>query len=95
VSIVDDVRDAVPPSLAAEIVVLTAGAALVVFAYWADRRYRRWAEEASPFAPARARAAAVKTGYRRKRSVVTETTQVIGEILGAFEELRSRTRLDG
>jgi hypothetical protein len=90
VSIVDDVRDAVPPSLAAELAVLTAGVALVVIGYWAERRYRRWAEEASPFAEPRARAAAFKTGYRRRRSGVTEATHVIGEIVGVFEELRSR-----
>jgi hypothetical protein len=90
VSIVDDVRDAVPPSLAAELVVLTAGAALVVLGYWAERRYRRWAEGTSPFAAPRARAAAFKTGYRRKRSDVADATQVLGEILGAFEIARSR-----
>ena len=89
-SIVDDVRSGVPPSLAAELAVLTAGAALVVIGYWAERRYRRWAEEASPFAAPRARAAAFKTGYRRRRSGVTEATHVIGEIMEAIEELRAR-----
>jgi hypothetical protein len=92
VSIVDDVRDAAPPSLAAELVVLTAGAALVGLAYWAERRYRRWAEEASPFAAPRARAAALRTGYRRKRSNVAEATQVIGEILRAFETVARGNR---
>ena len=91
-SIVDDVRDAAPPSLAAELVVLTAGAALVGLAYWAERRYRRWAEEASTFAAPRARAAALRTGYRRKRSNVAEATQVIGEILRAFETVARGNR---
>jgi hypothetical protein len=90
VSIVDDVRDAVPPSLAAELFVLAAGAGLVVIGCWAERSYRRWAKETSPFAAPRTHAAAFRTSYRRRRSSVAETTQVIGEIMGMFEELRSR-----
>ena len=89
-SVVEDIRDAVPPSLAAELFVMAAGAGLLVIGYWAERNYRRWAEDISPFAPPRARAAAFRTSYRRRRASVAETTQVIGEIMGAFEELRSR-----
>ena len=89
-SVVDDIRDAVPPSLAAELFVLTAAAGLLVIGYWAERRYRRWADEISPFTAPRARAAAFRTSYRRRRSGVAETTQMIGEMMGVFEELRSR-----
>ena len=86
----ETVRGAVPPSLRAELVVLTAGAALLGAGYWAERRYRRWGKEASPFTAPRARAAAIRSSIRRRRSGFAEATQVIGEILGAFEELRSR-----
>ena len=89
-SIVDDFPEAAPPSLAAKLVVLTVGAALVVIGYWVERRYRRWAEEGSPFAAPRARAVAFKRGYRRRRSGFAEATQMIGEIMETFEELRSR-----
>ena len=82
-SIVADTRDAGLPSNGAALVVVASGAALVVVIYWADRRYRRWAEETSLFAAPRARAAAFKTSYRRKRSAVAEVTGAIGEIVSA------------
>jgi hypothetical protein len=90
VSSFDDVADAVFPSRVTALVVLSFGAALVVVGYWADRHYRRWSAEVSPLAAPRARAAAVKVSYRRKRSDVADAALMLGEILGAIETARSR-----
>ncbi|MEP6759342.1 MAG: hypothetical protein ABJB55_09120, partial [Actinomycetota bacterium] len=76
-----------------EFVVVLFSAALVVVAYLADRRYRRWAEETSLLAAPRARAATLQRSYRRKRSDVADATEVIGEIVGAVARSRSRATL--
>ena len=89
-SAVDDLRDAAPPGLTSELIVLTAGAALLAAGYWAERRYRRWGKEASPFIGPRARATAIKSSVRRKRTGFAEATQMIVEIFGDLEKLRPR-----
>jgi hypothetical protein len=71
-------------------VVIVAGAAVAAI-YWADRRYRRWAREASLLAGPKARAAAVRSSYRRKRTGLGEIAEVVGEIFEAVELARSRT----
>jgi len=88
VSIVADVRDAAPPSHVAEFVVVALGAALVIVTYWADRRYRQWSDDFSLLAAPRARAAALKTSYRRKRTGVAEATEIIGDILDVIQRPR-------
>jgi hypothetical protein len=70
-------------------VVIVAGAAVAAI-YLADRRYRRWAKEASVLAAPRARAAAVRTSYRRKRSGMEEIAGLIGDIFEAVEQARTR-----
>ena len=81
---------AIRPNRAIEIgIVVLTGAAIVVV-YLADRSYRRWAKEASPFAGPRARAAAIKSSYRQKRSTATDIAQMIGDIVEAVELARSR-----
>jgi hypothetical protein len=89
VSILYDVRDGVPPRLATKVITVTFVCAMVVITYWADRRYRRWAQETSLLAAPRARAAAFNTSYRRKRSDVADATEVVGEIMEAVEKARS------
>ena len=82
-SIVNEVRDAVPPRLATKLFTVTFVGVLVAVTYWADRRYRRWADETSLLAAPRARATAFNTSYRRRRSDVDDATEVVGEIIGA------------
>ena len=87
-SIVADVRDAAPPSHVAEFVAVVLGAALVVVTYWANRRYRQWSDDSSLLAAPRARAAALKTSYRRKRTDVAHATEIIGDLLDVIQRPR-------
>jgi hypothetical protein len=89
-SAVDDLRDAAPPSLRSELLVLTAGAALLAAGYWAERRYRQWGKEASPFAGPRARATSIRSSIRRKRTGFADATQTIVEFVGDLENLHPR-----
>jgi hypothetical protein len=85
----DEVRDAVSPSRVTEVIVVAMGAAVAVAIYRIDRNYRRWAEANSPLATSRARATAIKASYRRRRSGLVEATQVVGDVLGVIEAVRS------
>jgi hypothetical protein len=86
VSIVDDVGDAVRPSRVTEAIVVALGAVVAVAICWIDWSYRRWAAQNSPFASSRARAAAIKASYRRKRSGFEEFAQLLGDLLGVFDQ---------
>jgi hypothetical protein len=70
-------------------VVIMAGAAVAAI-YWADRRYRKWAKETSVLAAPKARAAAIGSSYRRKRSGMEEIAGLIGDIFEAVEQARKR-----
>lgn len=85
-----EVREAISPSLVTEAVVVTVCATAVVVAYRVVRNYERWAKENSPWAGPRARTAALKSNYRRRRSDLGEVAQMIGEIVSAVESARSR-----
>jgi hypothetical protein len=90
VSTAAEVREAISPSLVTEAVVVTVCATAVVVAYRVVRNYERWAKENSPWAGPRARTAALKSNYRRRRSDLGEVAQMIGEIVSAVESARSR-----
>jgi len=89
VSIVADVPEAAsPPSRVTEFVVVALGAALVVVTYRANRRYRQWSDDFSLLAASRARAMALKTIYRRKRTDVADATEIIGDLLDVIQRPR-------
>ena len=91
-TVIEDLRDAGPPSRGAEVAIVAVAGAAVGATYWAERRYRRWARETSVLAGPRARAAAVQSSYQRKRSVVTDVIEAVGALLAAVELARWRSK---
>jgi hypothetical protein len=89
VTITHGTREVAPPSHATEAIIVTFGTVAVVAACWVVSRYRRWAAEISPFAGPRAKAAALKTNYRQKRSDVADVTGAVGALLKAIDRARS------
>jgi hypothetical protein len=79
------------PNRAIEVGVVAAAAIALYVIYRADRVYRRWARELSPLAGPRARAAALKTSYQRKRSGATELAELARDIVEAAERARARS----
>jgi hypothetical protein len=63
-------------------------AAVAAGIFEADRRYRQWAQANSPFAAPRARAAAFRASYRRKRSGVGEIAELLGDLMDTIEQVR-------
>jgi hypothetical protein len=60
---------------------LIAVAAVVGITYWGDRTYRRWLKESHPLKEHRARLDRLKTGYRARRTSLTEVAQFVGDVL--------------
>jgi len=89
VSTAAELRDAISPSLVTEAIVVTVCATAVVVTYRVVRNYERWAKQNSPWAGPRARTAALKSNYRRRRSDLGDVGQIIGEIISAVESARS------
>jgi hypothetical protein len=86
----DEAEGPIAPHPATLIVVVAVAGAALEAMWWADQRYRRWSEEMSVLTGPRARVAALRTGYQKKRSGLEEAVALIGEIFEAVEEARAR-----
>jgi hypothetical protein len=91
VSTAAEVRDAISPNVVTEAVVVTVCVTAVVVAYRVVRNYERWAKQNSPWAGPRARTAALKSNYRRRRSDLGDFAQIVSEIVSAVERAKAQT----